>query len=192
MPRARPAYLDPQIKITPARFDQATRARLKTICPDHAFTRRLAVLAGYYRDARKVGAPSDAALLATLADLDRWANGLHDRLGKLPPRLFQSLDLLDVRAGLDSRSREVLVRALERFRSFIPYARRGLRARPGPRNIALERRAAQWVRDLFSVHAVPLRLVDDRRGKRDAAAFCIRLVLGLSDSARVEHYLRAK
>lgn len=192
MSRARSAYRSPVTKVVPARFDKATMERLRKICPDPAFIRHLALLAGFVPNERRLGEPSDAALLATLADIVRRANDLQGWLEKLHPRLATALQMVDVQVGCSDRSLTVLADALKRFARLAPYASRRFRSRTGRRDAIVERRAAEAVRTLFAAHGLPFQLRDDRRSRKDnAAAFCVRLVLGLPESQRVEHYLRS-
>ena len=190
MSRARPAYRSPVTKVVPARFDKETVQRLRKICPDPAFEKRLSVLAGFVPRERTIGEPSDAALLATIEDIVRRAKDLQGRLETLPPRLATMLDLVDADIGYGVRSRRQLADAIKKFARLALHTRRRLRPRTGRREAIVERRAVEWVRTLFAAHGIPFSLWDDRRSRKDnVAAFCVRLVLGVDGSHRVDRYL---
>jgi hypothetical protein len=147
------------------------------------------VLAGFYRGAIKAQ-PSDAALRTTLDDMEPHVNALRASLERLPPRLCQLLDSVDLQFQYSSRSRFSLAEALKRFATCARYsARHRLRGRSGRKTAHLERVAAEWVRRLFAEHDLSFAPADDTRSrKKNPPSVCLRIVLGLADDAKVAHY----
>jgi len=200
MPRAEPKYHSPTTGAAPVHFDRETRARLKKICGDPAFTDWIEFLASQFRNELRADEPSDAAVLATLAQLQRRTRALHRRLATLPVRVSALLEVASAEVGAIESLPGVtaslpidLQRLLRALEIAIARAQHGRKGRPGPRKKNVERLAVDYVKNAFKMHGLEFRLADDRLpAKENDAAFCIRLVLHLRGRHRVEHLLSSK
>jgi len=183
-----PAVLDSR----PPRFTQAQLRRLRAICSRPGFVEAVTDAAARFRLQSQVRKLPPNVTAATLADLAQRADDLWRLVQKVAPDIRRRVDArypAHWYKQVDGLPTGAMGLHLAMFAEAARAAQRTTKVAPGRRKNNAERTAAREVRQLFKQHRIPFRLSDDRRAREEnAAAFCIRLVLGRPD-LRVEHLL---
>jgi hypothetical protein len=200
MPRASKTYrrFKPlPLPLPRASFAAHERKRLNAICSRPGFAGELELLAGIYQYLLQRGTPKDRDVLATLRDLQAMAKKLRDKLARVDSHtraLLLVAEQEQARATGPDYQRVQWDHVLATFCDLIlPRALEKARPRAG-RPQALGHHAVADLRKLFREYDVTFSTTDNpHKVTRDTdSAFCLRLVLGLGPTARVDHLLNGK